>query len=227
MDANITIVLLPGLNGTEALFQPLVDTAPIRFKILTIAFPSQENYSYQQLTEYVLEKISHLNGDFILLGESYSGPLALFVAQTKPHNLKSVILSASFVTAPNIKIARFLPWAIGFRLVKILCSLLCSDKPKSVIGLVFNELKKLEPKIFAARIQAIFAVDAQTALKECPAPIMYFLGKKDFTVPRKNLNRILSIRSDVKVVEFNTDHFLLQSAPVEAWAAIEEFAEST
>lgn len=222
-DANVTIVLLPGLNGTQGLFRPLVDKTPIHFKTLTIAFPAQE-HSYQHLTEYVLEKISHLNGGFILLGESFSGPLALFIAQTKPHGLKGVILAATFVSAPNLKIARFLPWAFGFRLAKCLCSLFCKDQSRSVLGMVFNELKKLEPKVLAARIQSIFAVNADVALKECPVPIMYFRGEKDLVVPRKNVNRILAIRNDVEVVEFNTDHFLLQSAPVDAWNAIEAFS---
>lgn len=223
-DANITIVLLPGLNGTQGLFQPLIDKAPSHFNILTIAFPGQESSSYQDLTKYVLEKISYLKGSFILLGESFSGPLALFVAQTKPKNLKGVILAATFVTAPNIKIARFLPWAFGFRLAKFVCSLFCKNQPKSVIGMVLNELQKLEPKMLAERIQSIFDVNAEAALKVCPVPIMYFRGQKDLVVPRKNLNRILAIRSDVKVIEFNTDHFLLQSAPAEAWDAIDDFS---
>jgi pimeloyl-ACP methyl ester carboxylesterase len=223
-DTNITIVLLPGLNGTRDLFKPLVDKAPSHFNILTVAFPAQESYSYQQLTEYVLEKISHFEGGFILLGESFSGPLALFVAQTKPYSLKGVILAATFVTAPNIKIARFLPWAFGFRLAKFVGSLFCKNQPKSVLGLVFNELTKLNPQVLAERIQAIFSVNAEAALKECSVPIMYFLGKNDFVVPRQNLDRVLAIRSDVKVIEFNTDHFLLQSAPAEAWNAICEFS---
>lgn len=221
---NITIVLLPGLNGTNALFQPLVDTVPNYFNILTIAFPSQENYSYPQLTDYVLEKISHLQGDFILLGESFSGPLALFVAQAKPKHLLGVIMVATFVTAPNFKIARFLPWAFGFHVIKILCSLFCKNPPASVIGMVLYELKNLVPEVLAGRIQSIFAVNAEAALKACSAPIVYFRGKKDFVVPQKNLARIIAIRSDVKVVEFNTDHFLLQTAPAEAWQAIEKFS---
>jgi pimeloyl-ACP methyl ester carboxylesterase len=224
-DKNITIVLLPGLNGTKNLFQPLVDKAPNNFNILIIAFPSQESYSYQELTQYVLEKISHLNDGFILLGESFSGPLALFIAQTKPQNLRAVILTATFVSAPNIRLACFLPWAFGFRLAKFICSLVCKNQPKSIMTMVFKELEHLEPKILAARIQSIFAVNAQAALKDCPVPIVYFRGIRDFVVPRWNLRKILAIRNDVIVNEFNTDHFLLQTAPAEAWVAISSFVD--
>lgn len=223
-DNNKTIVLLPGLNGTQNLFKPLVDKAPSNFNIITIAFPSQEHYSYQQLIQYVLEKISHLDGEFALLGESFSGPLALFVAQTKPKNLMGIILVATFITAPTIQVARFLPWSFGFQLLKFASSVFCRNQPASVIGMVFSELQTLEPKILAERVQSIFTVDAKAALRDRSAPIVYFRGKKDFVVPKKNINQILSIKRDVKVVEFNTDHFLLQSAPAEAWDAISSFA---
>lgn len=227
-DTKITIVLLPGLNGTQGLFQPLVDNAPDHFNLIAIDYPTHENYSYELLVDYVLPKISHLQGGFMLLGESFSGPLALFVAQTKPQGLMGVILVASFATSPNLKLARLLPWTLGFWLSKPLYTLRLLFSGKKNISLIYaasRELQKVAPSVLADRIQSIFNLHAETALINCHVPIVYFRGKKDFIVPEKNLRYIVSIRTDIQVVEFNTSHFLLQSAPVQAWAAIAGFAE--
>ncbi len=77
---NFTIVLLPGLNGTKGLFQPLIDSLPCGVDVLPIEFPTHDKYSYEQLCSLVIDKVKRLKGKYILLGESFSGPLSLFVS---------------------------------------------------------------------------------------------------------------------------------------------------
>lgn len=226
-NVKITIVLLPGLNGTEGLFQALIDQTPDQFNVLSISYPTHQKYSYQQLVVYVQSKISELESEFILVGESFSGPLALFIAQAKPKALIGVILVASFVTSPNYRFARFLPWALGFSLAKPLYALrllLSKKQYTALIRAASRELQKVSPKVLADRVRSIFSVNAESALRDCAVPIVYFRGRKDFVVPRKNLDHIVSIRPSIKIVEFDTQHFLLQSAPAQAWVAIAEFS---
>ena len=49
--------------------------------------------SYQDLLPYVLELLS-TQGDYVLLGWSFSGPLALMAACTRPSGLRAVVLCA-------------------------------------------------------------------------------------------------------------------------------------
>ncbi len=81
----------------------------------------------------------------------------------------------------------------------------------------------MESYVLADRVQSIFSVNAQAALKNCSVPISHFQGTKDHIVLRRNLSQTVKIRPDVRVYKFPTQHFLLQAAPVVAWEAIESF----
>lgn len=81
----------------------------------------------------------------------------------------------------------------------------------------------MNPNVLSGRIESIFDVQAESALKNCPVPVMYFRGKRDFVVPAKNFNHIKDVKGDIQIVEFDSDHFLLQRVPGEAWSAIFQF----
>lgn len=221
-----TLVLLPGLNGTEGLFQPLLENTPAGFDIICIAYPTHEKQSYSQLTSYVLSRLEGIQGDYFLLGESFSGPISIFISSVKPKGLLGTILVATFISAPSLKIGRLLPWALGFRLAKWLYSLRIGMSRRKNIPLLkaqLRELQRVPPEVMVFRIDEVFLVDVEKQLRECTVPLVYFRGKYDFVVPSWNVRKILAANPRVKVVEFNTQHFLLQSAPTEAWGAIAEF----
>ena len=223
------VILLPGLNGTAGLFKPFMQAKPDGIETLTITYPTQIKQDYQLLTHSILQKIKHLEEDFLLLGESFSGPLALFVASHHPKHLKGVILVGSFITAPNFRLARYLPWLTIFRLTTPayrVINKITSSSHKSFITTLFSELQKVKPVVLADRIQFVFSVDAQRALKKCSLPIAYFKGRKDRLVPPQNLRKIIRIKDDIKVFSFNTQHFILQSDPEKAWHAILQFSET-
>jgi len=223
-----TLILLPGLNGTAGLFKPLLDSVQDHFVVLPVSYPTQQEMSYQELTAFVCSEIESVKGNFIILGESFSGPISLFVAEKKPQGLLGVILVATFIRAPNFRVGRFLPWTLGFTLTKPLYKLrllLSKKNSQSLIAAISTEMQKTTPQVLASRIQAIFAVNATDSLRKCKIPVVYFRGTRDFVVPKKNMNEILSVRSNTKVVEFNAQHFLLQSEPEQAFVAIKRFEE--
>lgn len=86
-------------------------------------------------------------------------------------------------------------------------------------------MQKVSPRVLSARIRQIFMVNATESLRNCAVPVIYFRGTRDYVAPRKNLVEIMSVKSDIKVVEFNTQHFLLQSEAVQAFTEIKKFAE--
>ncbi len=220
---------MPGLNGTDGLFKPLVDAKPSHFETITLPYPTDRTLSYKELTSYITTQLKQVEGEYVLVGESFSGPLSLFVANKKPTHLVGIILVASFIQSPNIKLTEFLPWHTGFTLTKPLYKirmLLSTGKNLSFIKAIATEMEKVMPFVLVDRIKSIFAVDASEALRNCPVPIAYFRGTKDWVVPKRNLSKILSIRKDINVYEFPTQHFLLQAAPTDAWSAISDFLEA-
>jgi len=230
MDATkrIRIALLPGLHGTDALFRSLVNLCPPEIELITLSYPTNELRSYESLTEMILEKLDGDQSNLILLGESFSGPLALFVASRKPKGLVGVILAASFVLPPRRGWAKWLPWEIGCRFAKPVYGLrsLVSRRYAAVIQGIYEELHKVSPSVLADRIRSTLAVDATIALKECPVPILYIAAARDIIVCKSSLKKILAIREDVTVRTIDAPHFIVPSAPADVWSAIVPFINS-
>ncbi len=94
------LVLLPGLHGTRRLFEPFVDALNGKFDVSIIELPSGEDQSYDFITEYVREKLPP-NEQFILVAESFSGPIAYRLLQDEANNIISVIFVATFIKRPT------------------------------------------------------------------------------------------------------------------------------
>ena len=92
------LVLLPGLNGSSALFTPLLaELGDIDCQVLDL--PEHGPQDYDALAQKLAERLH--STPFVLLGESFSGPIAYRLAMRKPPGLQGVILAASFLTVPN------------------------------------------------------------------------------------------------------------------------------
>src|SRR4051812_35337188 len=72
------LVLLPGLDGSGRLFQPLLAELPKWIEPVVVAYPP-ERARFDELVPIARERLPH-SGAFALLGESFSGPLALMLA---------------------------------------------------------------------------------------------------------------------------------------------------
>ncbi len=225
---KITLVLLPGLNGTAGLFDPLLAVATTQYELMVISYPTDNAKSYEELTSFVLEKICAINGPFVVVGESFSGPIAIFLAANNVRGLIGIILVATFVRPPYFSCFKYLPWVLLFELAKPLYWLIIKSsrsEKASVLKVASIELLKVKPRVLAGRISAALSVDAISALEKTKLPVAYFRANYDVVVPGWNLKKLLAIRPDINVVSFNTRHFLLQSAPHAAWQTISNICE--
>lgn len=223
---KITIVLLPGLNGTAGLFDPLLSVATNEYELMVISYPTHQVKSYEELTEYVLEEIGSIKGRFVVVGESFSGPIATLLSAQSINRLIGTILVATFTSAPYFTFARYLPWKLIFKVAKGFYWLrikFSDTKNPSILKAVSIELQKVSPVVLAARTRAALSIDVSKELQKSKVPMVYFSAKYDVVVPKWNLKKILNIKPDINVVTFNTNHFLLQSVPQQAWEAIDKF----
>jgi pimeloyl-[acyl-carrier protein] methyl ester esterase len=93
------LVLLPGLDGTGKLFSEFVNSLGSSVDSRIVAYPKDQPLGYDELEALVMAAIPR-NQPFVLLGESFSGPLAIRIAARAPAGLAAVILSASFAKNP-------------------------------------------------------------------------------------------------------------------------------
>jgi pimeloyl-[acyl-carrier protein] methyl ester esterase len=223
---KIRIFLLPGLDGTAKLFDAFVRKHPPQFEPVPISYPPDRVLTYEELADEIRNQI---NGGtpMILLGESYSGPLALRLASGKPRGLLGVVLVATFVRPPVPSVVRFLPWRIGFRLRVPVYALRAVLAGRTASGGLLRRardaVRGVSADVLAARVRSAVSVDARQWLKDCPAPILYIAGQSDRLVRPHCFHAIRKVRPDVIRREITAPHFVLQIAPAEAWLAIEEF----
>lgn len=226
--AEPTLVLLPGLDGTGVLLRPLLEHLPEGLPTVVVSYPPDRPLSYDELLPLVQNALP-AEGPYVLLGESYSGPLALMVAATNPAGLRGVILCASFIKRP-------IRWAPPW-LSPVACPLLFRLYPalkaaKAAIGgystpamtaLTDEALAGLRPEVLSRRVRDVLRVDVTVELAACPVPLLYLQGDRDVVVGPHNLEAILAVTPSVEVARIPSPHMILQIEPAAAAVAIEGF----
>jgi pimeloyl-[acyl-carrier protein] methyl ester esterase len=112
------LVLLPGLDGTGELFSDFVAALPKTITTHTVSYPAKEFLPYIDLRPFVIAAIPR-SEPFTLLAESFSSPLAVEFAATKPSNLVALIICSGFVSRPLgacSSLAKALTWPWIFKL---------------------------------------------------------------------------------------------------------------
>lgn len=225
------LVLLPGLDGSGMLFAPLLRALPPDIATTVVAYPEEKALSYEDLLPAVFAALPR-DAPFVLLGESFGGPLAIRVAARRPPGLRALILSASFISCPQpwlpLRSAAWLPlWP--FRLFPALSRAkeMLGAYPEPELGaLLRSALARVAPSVLAQRTRAVIAVDVSAELTECELPMLYLQGRRDWMVPGANSRRMLRIKPQLQIVALDAPHLLLQYQPQAAAAAIAGFLRS-
>src|SRR4051812_42890566 len=107
--ASITLVLLPGMDGTGQLFDLFVSALSGEFEIKVAAYPTSTPLGYAELEAIARETIPK-EGPYVILGESFSGPIAISLAASAPAQLKGLILCCTFIRNPRPALSFFSPF---------------------------------------------------------------------------------------------------------------------
>ncbi|MGI9387546.1 MAG: alpha/beta fold hydrolase [Methyloligellaceae bacterium] len=92
------ILLLPGLDGTGELLRDLCDKLSAYRRVSVIDYPTERLLGYDQLTTLVEQRVP--NGRFVILGESFSGPIAIDIAVRKKTRVAGFVLASTFAKHP-------------------------------------------------------------------------------------------------------------------------------
>lgn len=227
MTKPVTLVLLPGLDGTEIFLQPLLKALPQTVRPLVVSYPISGSNRYADLLAIVREAVAGLD-HFHVLGWSFSGPLALMLAAEEPQRVRSVILSASFVRPPRPNVAKLRFALVGpaiwlWRAARRLPLWLLRPPSDAFRQAKSETWRRISARVLARRVREIMRVDAREALRACPQPILYIAASRDGIVPRRCIDEILSVRPSVKVVTIEGEHFAMYANPQPAARTIAAF----
>ena len=225
--SRYSLVMMPGLDGTGIMFRPLLGELKGAVDPVVISYDQEEEYSYQRLADIVAGSLPQ--NDFFMLGESFSGPLALMIASQKPKGLKGVILCASFITNPSAMFPSSLSFLVRSPLfylwpLSLKANVLTGGRASGQIRQLMQEAReKSRSRALAFRTREALRVNVTEELRQCPYPILYLKGARDLVVMGHNLRKIKKANKDVSDITLDTSHLVLQEAPQESAREILKF----
>lgn len=219
------LVLLPGLDGTGRMFGPFVkalggwEAQVVRYPPALVSYPACLHFARTQLPK---------DRPFLLLGESFSGPVAMALAAEHPPGLVALALCGTFARNPRPGLAwtapllRLLP-ARRPPLALIRFLLLGRWATPPLLELVRALGAEVAPATLKARLGAVLAVDHTPLLAHLRVPALALVAAQDRLVPRAASAWLRAHRPDLDVARLQGPHWLLQARPEAAVQVLRAF----
>lgn len=221
------LVLLPGMDGTGDLFNPLIEALPPTIDPVVVRYPPDKPLGYTRLEELARQSLPD-DEPYLLLGESFSGPIAISIAASSPAQLRGLILACTFASCPRPRLAAFAPLTTWFPIPKLPAFVtkqivLGATSEPNLEALLKDSVNKVTADVFRMRLNEAINIDVTDQLSTITVPTMYLRSAQDRLIPRSAGDEIIRVLPTVKLVEIETPHCLLQVAATQAVDAIEEF----
>ncbi len=221
------LVLLPGMDGTGELFAPLLSALPADPPPVVLRYPGAEALDYASLETRVRLALP-TDAPFVLLAESFSGPLGAAIAATPPPNLRGLILCASFVRSPLPRLALARPLADWLPVTWLprrgLHALLLGPyATPGLRGAVDDAVAQVAPAVMRARLKAVMSADQTAAFATVRLPVLYLRARHDRLVSSAAAALVQRLAPQTRIVDIDAPHCLLQAAPRPAAEAIAGF----
>jgi len=230
------LILLPGLDGSGRLFDPFLSVLPETLSASVVRYPTEQSLSPRVIFPCIREVIPW-DRPYVIVAESLAASLALQFVEDQQHDIRAVVLCASFVSNPLSALpgTGALQWAASliaedkFWLEKeptpalVRKHLAGEDASPALVDHAVEVLRSLKPEVRSSRVQMIRNADARRELRQCTKPLLYLQASEDQFVRPGMLDEIRELKPSAKVAVVKGPHFLLQRNPRGAIEAIRTF----
>jgi pimeloyl-[acyl-carrier protein] methyl ester esterase len=219
------IVLLPGMDGTGELLRTLADQLSAHRPVQLIGYPVDRSLTYEQLVAYVRERVP--NDRFVILGESFSGPIAIEIAATDSR-VVGLVLASSFARHPlptrlaaftRLLDLRWIPTSI------VVAALMGSAATPRLRVRLRQVLATLPREIIRARAQEVLRVDKRGRLRDIKCPVLCLHGRSDRMVSKRRVDEIVAALPGCQLRWLDSSHMLLATHAKAAAGMIEDFCK--
>lgn len=225
----VALVLLPGLDGTGLLFADFAASFGPDVKIIVVSYPTDAAVGYSEL-EPIARSFLPNDQPFFLLGESFSGPIAISIAASRPSGLLGLILCCSFARSPRSALAVLRPLLAVAPVAALPLALLSyfvlgRFSSPALRRSLAESLAQVSPSALRARAGAAMSVDVSASLARVGVPVLFLRASEDRIVPKSASQSVVALAPATEVVEFSAPHFLLQVLPSQAAVTVRGFME--
>ncbi len=223
--SRIPIVLLPGMDGTGELLDALAGRLSRFRPVHIVSYPLDKPLGYDELTAFVTARLPE--GRFAILGESFSGPIAIEIA-AKERRAAGLILASSFARYPLPPL--LVPFTRLFDLRRmplriVEATLLGAWSTPELESRLRELLRRLPRETIQARAASALRVDKRQALRQIACPALCLHGRFDRVAGKRCVRQILLAQPRCQVQLLDAPHMLLETHPGEAARAIDAFCD--
>lgn len=221
----IRAIILPGMDGTGDLLAEFAAALAPELETTVVPYPKDVVLDYAALTAWVADALPR-EGSFLLIAESFSGPIAIELAARKPEGLIGLVLIASYARAPR---SRALRWLAGLQgvlparklpLWPVMSMLMGRWSSPEWRARVRDAVRSVDADVMRARLQAAASTDVTAKIAAIDCPLMYLKASEDRLVKADSWRAIRDLSGNAVCIEIEGPHFLLQAKPQECAAAI-------
>lgn len=222
------VVILPGLDGTGRMHLAFCSALErLGISSQAIGYPTNQTLGYDELEKLVRTRLPAAV-PFVLLGESFSGPLALRIAANPPVGMRGLVLSTTFarmpvpVLAPLAPLLRIAPSRVP---MSLLCWWLLGRWVTKELKLeLASALRTVDPRVLRARAEAALKADAMALLPEVHMPVLQLVALEDRLLASSKSRELATGLPSVHSKPVLGPHLLLQACPRACAEAVAGFA---
>lgn len=228
---RLRAILLPGLDGSGRLYAPLLSAAPRALDAECVSYPADEPLGYDELLPLVRARLPA--APFVLVAESFSGPIAIRLAAERPPGLAALVLAATFFHRPLNPLLHPVRGLVGARMFGVPLPdavvrhfLAGPGAPDALVREVQRAIAACRAEVLAHRSAEALRVDVREELARTEAPILFLAPTRDRLIRADVHDELLALRPDAEVGLVEAPHMILQRCPHACLARIEEFLAS-
>lgn len=210
----MNLVLIPGLDGTGEFFKPFLDLYG-RAGAQVIALPQEGPQDYAALTEYVAQRLP-ADHDYVLLAESFGGPIGAGLALRGQRRMKGVVFVATFLPPPAwwattlglmLPLKRTAPSRLGRGIMR--CLLAGPRASAQTMDWVQSVICGVPPGVIKARLRAIRGMRPPAGRTDMPA--LYIRATGDRLMGADKFRDFSEHFTDIKLFKIEGPHLILPS----------------
>jgi pimeloyl-ACP methyl ester carboxylesterase len=189
---------------------------PKGVKPVVISYPAQADITTEEYLSLISAQCPQ--EPYVMIAESFSGPLAIEFVSAKPLNLKALILCGSFVKNPLGLIGRVAFYLSQYFLCKFKLPistlrnfLLEKETPLEEVQKISEVIHSVDPVCLKSRMKHVLYNDVSEKFRTLEIPLLYVRGSKDRMVRKANSLGMQKINPALEITEVASPHFILQT----------------
>ena len=220
------VVLLPGLHGSRTLYASFVALAPPWASCRPLGLPTVGEQSFDGIAGALEPELRSLEG-FVLMGESFSGPIAARLAGRLGQKVALTVLCNPLVRmpfTPPVRLAAALAasrWMPAWFAAAVLAA-----GDRSLGRAVLEAVRLLPKEVLRTRLAWASLATSEDLGPHLTAPLLVILGTKDHLVSPAHTKALLKRIPFHTIAEIEGPHLIAQTRPADVWKAISDEFET-